>query len=572
MLNVKAALEDRFPDFFEKHTKIGPILLKFLGFLFHEARIQQFEREDPYARGLEFVEKVLLFFDFSLRTRDRERARIPSEGAVVIVANHPIGSLDGLALLNLVASIRPDVKVLANDLLLAIEPLRPVLLPVNNMDGKTPKPNLETIKAHLESDGAAIIFPAGEVSRFGPQGVRDGVWHPGFLKIARSAKAPILPIYVAARNSVFFYSLSFLAKPLSTVWLVREMFKQCHRTVDARIGHLIPIEHYDRDESRKVTAQKFKRHVYGLARNSKPLFQGEETVAPAENRLLLSHEIADCELLGSTPRGREIRLYKARAGDCILRELGRLRELSFRAIGEGSGCPRDIDRYDYHYDHLLLWHPIDKQIVGAYRLADVRTVLRNHGLDGLYTSSLFDLHKLPSKSLERSLELGRSFVQYRYRDRHSLDELWSGLGAYISQRPTLRYLFGPVSMSRDLGERSLKTVRDFYHFYFPALWPEVIATTPFVSTNDRSLTARQAYTGDYAQDFKVLRQELKAAGQSLPPLYKYYTEVAKEGGVGFSDFNIDPNFKGCIDGFIVVNLKLLKQSRKKRYLHKAESK
>ena len=254
------------------------------------------------------------------------------------------------------------------------------------MDGKTPKSNLETIKAHLESDGAAIIFPAGEVSRFGPQGVRDGVWHPGFLKIAKSAKAPILPIYVAARNSVFFYSLSFLAKPLSTVWLVREMFKQCHRTVDARIGHLIPIEHYDRDESRKVTAQKFKRHVYGLARNSKPLFQGEETVAPAENRLLLSHEIADCELLGSTPRGREIRLYRARAGDCILRELGRLRELSFRAIGEGSGSPRDIDRYDYHYDHLLLWHPIDKQIVGAYRLADVRTVLRNHGLDGLYTS------------------------------------------------------------------------------------------------------------------------------------------------------------------------------------------
>ena len=179
---------------------------------------------------------------------------------------------------------------------------------------------------------------------------------------------------------------------------------------------------------------------------------------------------------------------------------------------------------------------------------------------------------MPSKSLERSLELGRSFVQYRYRDSHSLDELWSGLGAYISQRPALRYLFGPVSMTRDLGERSLETVRDFYQFYFPALWPEVAATTPFVSTNDRTLTARQAYTGDYAQDFKALRQALKAAGQSLPPLYKYYTEVAKEGGVGFSDFNIDPNFKGCIDGFIVVNLKLLKQSRKKRYLHKAESK
>lgn len=571
MLNVKTALEGRFPHFFERHTKIGPVLLRFMQFLFHESRIQQFEREHPYARGLEFVEKVLLFFDFSLRTRDRERARIPSEGPVVIVANHPIGSLDGLALLNLIAGVRPDVKVVANDLLLAIEPLQSLLLPVNNMDGNTPKANLKRIKEHLKSDGALIIFPAGEVSRFGPQGVRDGQWQSGFLKMAASAKAPILPIFVAARNSVFFYSLSFLAKPLATLWLVREMFKQCHRTVDARIGHLIPFEHYDRVESKKITAQRLKRHVYGLARNRKPLFQGEETVAPPENRHLLAQEMVRCELLGSTPRGREVRLYRAQAGDCILRELGRLRELSFRAIGEGSGLPRDIDRYDYHYDHLLLWSPVDKEIVGGYRVADVASVLKEQGLDGLYTSTLFDLDDLRPRTLKRSLELGRSFIQYRYRDRHALDELWSGIGAYISQRPSLRCLFGPVSMSRDLGKTGLESVVGFYRHYFPALWPEVRGLTPFGSLVSHEGNLNGPFTGDYAADFKTLRQELKKAGRTLPPLYKYYTEVAEQGGVGFSDFNIDPAFKDCVDGFVVVDLRLLKQSRKKRYLKKASA-
>ena len=572
MLNVRSALEARFPDFFERHTRIGPVLLRFLGFLFHESRLQHFEQEHPHSRGLDFVESVLRFFDFSLRTRDDERDRIPSEGRVVVVANHPIGSLDGLALLKLIADVRPDVKVVANDLLLAIEPLQPLLLPVNNMDGNTPKANLKNIKAHLETDGAVIIFPAGEVSRFSPQGVRDGEWQSGFLKIARSTKSPILPIFVAGRNSVFFYSLSFLAKPLATLWLVREMFKQCHRTVDARVGQLIPVEHYNRTEPKKVTAQRFKRHVYRLAKGKKPLFQGEQTIGAAENRVLLAREIERCELMGTTPRGREIRLYRATPGDCLIRELGRLRELSFRALGEGTGLPRDIDSYDYHYEHLLLWDPLERQVAGGYRVADLSKALPTQGFQGLYANTLFNLSGVRHRELKRSLELGRSFIQYTYRDRYSLDELWSGIGALLIRRPHIKFLYGPVSVSKDLGADCLQALVLFYSHYFPPLWPNAEPLNPYhghLASGSSSHPVLE--NSDYKKDFKVLKRFLKDRSCALPPLYKYYTEVAEVGGVGFSGFNVDPKFKDCIDGLVVVDLTYLKDSRRKRYMKKDTS-
>ncbi len=572
MLSVKAALETRFPEFFERHTRIGPVLLRFLGFLFHESRLQQFELDHPHSRGLDFVESVLRFFDFSLRIRDYERDRIPSEGRVVVVANHPIGSLDGLALLKLIADVRPDVKVVANDVLLAIEPLSPLLLPVNNMDGSTPKANLKKIKAHLQDDGAVIIFPAGEVSRFSPQGVRDGEWQSGFLKIARSAKSPILPIFVAGRNSVFFYSLSFLAKPLATLWLVREMFKQCHRTVDARVGQLIPLEHYSRIEPAKVTAQRFKRHVYRLARGKTPLFQGEQTIAPAENRLLLEREIRGCELVGVTPRGREIRLYRATPGDCLIRELGRLRELSFRALGEGSGLPRDIDNYDYHYEHLLLWDPLARQVAGGYRVADLSKILPSLGLQGLYANTLFNLSGVRNRELKRSLELGRSFIQHAYRDRYSLDELWSGIGALLMQRPHIKLLYGPVSVSKDLGAECLQALTLFYSHYFQPLWPGVEPFSAYHGHLGAGLSSHPVLAaGDYKKDFKALKRFFKDNNQSLPPLYKYYTEVAEVGGVGFSGFNVDPKFKDCVDGLVVVDLNYLKNSRRKRYMKQGGS-
>ena len=174
MLEIQAFVEGRYPDFVRRHRRVSRTLVRFLGFLFYESRFQQFARDYPHLEGFDFIEQTLRYFDFTLRLTDRERSRIPATGRVVIAANHPIGSLDGLALLQLVHQVRPDVKVEANEMLDAVAPLHPVLLPVNNMGGMTAKANLKNIRRHLEEDGALIIFPAGEVSRFGPKGVKDG--------------------------------------------------------------------------------------------------------------------------------------------------------------------------------------------------------------------------------------------------------------------------------------------------------------------------------------------------------------------------------------------------------------
>nr|WP_232059168.1 hypothetical protein [Kineobactrum salinum] len=138
MLDIQAVLTTRYPEFFARHRRTAHTLVRLLAFLFHESRFQQFTRQYPHLEGFDFIAETLRYFDFTLRIRDNERARIPASGRVIIAANHPIGSLDGLALLNLVHQVRPDVKVVANDLLAAVGPLHPVLLPVNNMGAAQP--------------------------------------------------------------------------------------------------------------------------------------------------------------------------------------------------------------------------------------------------------------------------------------------------------------------------------------------------------------------------------------------------------------------------------------------------
>ncbi len=568
MLNVQTILEQRYPAFVSQHTKTARTLSRFLSFLFYESRFQQFERDYPHLEGFDFVEAVLRYFDFTLRLRQDELDRIPATGRVVIVANHPIGSLDGLALLRLVRQVRADVKVVANDILAVIDPLNPVMLPVNNMGGNTPRQNLENIKRHLEDDGALIIFPAGEVSRFGARGVKDGKWASGFVKMARSTRSPILPIYVAGRNSIFFYSISFLAKPLSTLWLVREMFKQSHNTVDARVGNPIPFDVYSGAEgSTRHLASLFRKHVYRLARGRRGIFLTTETVAAPENRLLLKRELEQCEQLGNTPDGKQIYLYRQQSSDCLMREIGRLRELTFRSVGEGSGLPRDIDRFDRDYIQLVLWDPEQLEVAGAYRIGDSASLLSGKGRNALYTHTLFEFGPGMRPVLEQGLELGRSFVQPRYQNRQSLDYLWCGIGAFLRRYPNYRYLFGPVSISRFYSDAAIARIVYYYSCHYGSDELGVTGRTPYLVQPEYQHELISEFSGtDRAADFKVLRQYLAGHGMPVPVLYKHYSEVAEPEGVRFAAFNIDPDFGDCVDGFLVVDLDQLKPRKRKRYM------
>lgn len=568
MLDFQQILADYYPDFVRRRKRTARIIGKFLGFLFFQSRFEQFEREYPNLTGFDFVDAVLRFFDFHIRLRELDRSHIPANGRVVIIANHPIGSLDGIALLNLVGQVRSDVKVVANQMLMALEPLHPVMLPVDNMGGMTARQNLLNIRKHMEAEGALIIFPAGEVSRFGAKGVRDGEWNSGFIKIASATKSPILPIFVKGRNSIFFYSLSFLVKPLSTAWLIREMFKQSHNTIDARVGRPIPHEVYTANEfSAKTLARMFKKHVYRLGRGGKPIFKSVETVAPPESRVLLKAELEQCEHLGTTRDGKEIYVASLDQSPCIMREIGQLREMTFRLVGEGSGKPRDIDQYDRHYDQLVLWDGNDLEIVGAYRLGDARAIIKTQGLDGLYTPSLFDFGPTMQGYLDHALELGRSFVQPKYQTRHALDYLWFGIGAYVKRKPHIRYLFGPASISRLYGQDAIGRIAYFYSTHFNAIPLDVSPRQPFVIEEKTRQALASEFQGlDVEEDFKALRDTLAESGLPIPILYKHYSQATDHTGVTFTAFNVDPDFGDCVDGFVFADLTKLKPRKMKRYL------
>jgi hypothetical protein len=334
------------------------------------------------------------------------------------------------------------------------------------------------------------------------------------------------------------------------------------------VGNPIPHDIYSRvDASNKHLAGLFRKHVYRLARGRRGIFQTMETVAAPENRLLLKQELEQCERLGETPDGKRIYLYRQQSADCLMREIGRLRELTFRSVGEGSGMPRDIDRFDRDYFQLVLWDPEHLEIAGAYRIGDSAHLLDSKGPMALYTSTLFSFAEGMRPVLERGLELGRSFVQPRYQNRQSLDYLWCGIGAFLRRYPSYRYLFGPVSISRFYGEAAIARIVYFYSCYYGSDQLGVAGRNPYLVEPGLQPDLISEFTGtDREADFKALRSYLAERGMPVPILYKHYSEVAEPGGVRFAAFNIDPDFGDCVDGFLVVDMNQLKPRKRKRYL------
>ncbi len=567
MISVDQMMQTHLPKLEQKPWLAKPVKGA-LRQLLHEQEFIAFAKRYPHLQGIEFVEQVLNYFNFAYAVRDNEIERIPSTGRVVIIANHPIGSLDGLALIKLVRDIRPDVKVIANQLLMAVEPLHSLLLPVNNMSGGTERSRIDRISDHLAAEGALILFPAGEVSRLKPNGIRDCKWHGGFLRFAMNAKAPILPIYIDGRNSAMFYGASMIYKPLATMLLVQEMFNQKHKNIAMRIGEQIPYDsfaHLQLETQAKV--KLFKKHLYRLAKDKSPLFKTQTAIAHPEDRILLKKAVEACPLLGETSDGKQIYLYQYQQSSPVLREIGRLREIAFRAVGEGSGQRRDIDQYDSYYEQLILWDKEDLEIVGAYRFANTAKVMAEKGLAGLYTASLFQFNPAMAPYLEQGLELGRSFVQPRYWGKRSLDYLWYGIGAYLKQNPGIRYLFGGVSLSNSYPKAARDLMVYFYSLYFRCPEQSAVPNIPYELPMDTMSQLQQHFSGDsYSQDFVQLKHLLANMGVSIPTLYKQYSELTEPGGVRFLAFGVDPDFADCVDGLVLVDMTKLKDNKKARYI------
>lgn len=567
MVDIKQSLLEKQPKLADMPG--SDLLFKTLKTFFRENEINEFIETHQHLRGFAFLDKVLDHFNFTYQTSAHSLNNIPAEGRVIIIANHPIGSLDGLALLKLVHTVRADVKIVANEVLTQIEPLKSLFLPVEVLSGKAAyRSQLKAMQAALDAEQALIIFPAGEVSRIRPQGVRDGSWKTGFIKLARKAQAPILPIFINAKNSAMFYSVSTLYKPLGTALLVHEMFNKGDKQLKFYVGKAIPCSEFsDVDISNKILAKRFRKQLYRLAKkNKKPLFNTIETIAHPARRKALKDALFQSELLGETNDGKKIFLYDYAPDSPVIHEIGRLRELTFRSVEEGTGNATDFDKYDSYYRHLVLWDEDDLEIVGAYRIGECAAIIDTHGIQGLYTSTLFDLKPALVEKLPHAIELGRSFVQPRYWDKRSLDYLWFGIGAYLRKHPNIHYMFGPLSLSQAYSTESKEIILAFYQHKFGAHTEMAVSKTPFILPETVQQQAASDYADNYKESYKQLNKKLKHLGVKVPALYKQYTEICEEGGCQFMAFNIDPDFNYCIDSLILVEIDKIKDKRKQRYI------
>jgi len=510
---------------------------------------------------------VLEHLDVRCELSERDLEQIPTSGPLVIVANHPLGALDGLALLAAVSQVRRDVKIVANRMLMMLEPINNLMLPVDNMGNRTSREQLTRMQQHLDNQGALIIFPAGEVSRLSSRGVRDNQWHHSFLRLAARARAPIVPAHVVGRNSLAFYAAAKIASPLALLMLVREMFHQRGSRIKLHIGEQIPFANWhDGHTPGKELAKRLRKHLYRIGQGRRGLFQTEAAIARPEDRAELKKALMESERLGSLPDGKQIYLWRRNGATWVplLRELGRLREIAFRAVGEGSGRRRDLDKYDDDYYHLILWDDDALEIVGAYRFIPGAEQLDRRGLEGIYSDSLFHYDERMLPIINQGLELGRSFIQPAYWGKRGLDYLWMGIGAYIAKYPETRYLFGPVSISGGMPLAARDLLVAFYRMYFPTELPLAKSRRPYPASLPEVLAQ---FTGDnYTEDLRRLKHLLANLGTAIPTLYKQYSEVCEPGGVQFIDFGSDPDFNNCIDGLVLVDLSRVKPSRYERYI------
>lgn len=568
MLNIEESLAHKFPGFAAQAPLIRKSTLNLLRKLTREQEINQFLRDNQSNRGLDFVDRIFDYFNFSYSVAHRERDNIPAHGRVVIIANHPIGSLDGLALLKLVSEVRRDVKIVANDMLMAFAPLRELLLPLDNMTRSAYRQSYKNILRALNNDEAVIVFPAGEVSRAGAKGIRDGQWQGGFLHFARKAKAPVLPIFVSAKNSLLFYSASFIFKPLATALLAHEMFNKHSSEIKFRVGEVIPHHALKSDQlADKALIKRLKKHLYKIGKGKQAIFVTEKTIAHPEDRTALKKEFRTALLIGSTRDNHRIYLCDYTSHPTVLREIGRLREQTFRLVGEGTGSRRDLDKYDHYYRHLVLWDEDKLTIAGAYRLGDCASILRDLGLSGLYTADLFHYHSDAIVHLEQAIELGRSFVNPEYWGKASLDYLWQGLGAYLHHHPEIRYVLGPVSMSATYP----KVLRDLLVFYYQRYYhsPASLADghhPPVIESDSHQSLCEIFSTMDRTQGFEYLQQKFTEQGFKLPVLFKQYAALYEDGGYQLLAFSVDSEFGNCVDGLFMGDLNLMKANKRQRYL------
>jgi hypothetical protein len=263
-----------------------------------------------------------------------------------------------------------------------------------------------------------------------------------------------------------------------------------------------------------------------------------EPIIPAVDRALIKAELAANGLIRTTRKGdNEIYIVNCHNAPNIIREIGRLRELTFRDAGGGTGQPLDLDEYDTNeicYEQLIVWSPEDEQIIGGYRFILCKDAIDEDGEIHLSTHHYFDFtERFIRDYLPVTCELGRSWVQPDYQPMnnprkglYALDNIWDGLGALARTYPDVKYFFGKVTMYPNYNREARDFLLHFMHHYFPDNENLMKPYNPLIQQYDQKMAEEQLQGLDFKDGFKVLNSYVRARGENVPPLVNIYMNLS----------------------------------------------
>jgi putative hemolysin len=523
----------------------------------------------------EFCRTGLDALNVDYAVTEQELSHVPEKGPLVMVANHPFGGIEGIILSELLLHIRPDVRILGNYLLTQIPELRPNIIAVDPFNPKKAAvANARGLKHAMDwvaDGGALLVFPAGEVSHFDlkSKAVIDPPWSPHIGKMAIKAKAKVIPVHIHGRNTLFFNLMGLIHPLLRTALLPRQMINKGGATIQLTIGEpilwrklidfdtpqdVVNFLRLSTDLLKHRKSRQPKWSAIPLPRTPKRRYQ-HPIIAPVPKEQL-KQEIESLPKDSQLVSQKEFRVFLTLAdrSPAIMREIGRLRETSFRDVDEGTGRSLDIDAYDKHYHQLFLWNRKTCEIVGAYRIGQTDQILKKIGPDGLYSTTLFSYKIEFYNHLDNTLELGRSFIRPEYQKKFGcLALLWRGIGEFVARNCRYRYLFGPVSISQDYHKISKNLMVAFlsHNTMDSRLAPMVKPRKRVKIRKSINRTAPLSLPGKKAiEEISMLVSKIEKDNKGVPTLIKHYLKLNGQ----FLAFNLDRTFANVIDGLVWVDL------------------